>query len=99
MPLQLLPMAMRRLSLGRVTVRALAAIILLAILALEVVQRAAAVPFAELSPPPALQFVETPTATFCVLMASGRASVASARQTLRRSPASSAIGRSSARWP
>lgn len=75
MPLQLLPMAMRRLSLGRVTVtvRAMAALLLLFIaLALGAVQRAAAVPFSSLSPPPSLQLVKTPTATLCVLTATGR---------------------------
>ena len=75
MPLPLLPMPMHRLSLARVTVtvRAMAALLFLFVaLALGAVQRAAAVPFSSLSPPPALQLLKTPTATFCVLMAAGR---------------------------
>ena len=50
---------------------AMAALLLLVALAV-CVQRAAAVPFSSLSPPPALQLLKTPTATLCVLMVSDR---------------------------
>ena len=65
---------MRRPSPCRVTVRAraVAALLLVALALAGAVQRAAAVPFAELSPPPALQLVKTPSTTLCVLMAAGR---------------------------
>ena len=65
-------------SLRRVTVtvraRAMAALLLLVVaLALGGVQRAAAVPFAELSPKPTVQLVTSQNGySFCVLMASGR---------------------------
>ena len=51
-----------------------ALLFLIALLALGgAVQRAAAVPFSSLSPPPALQLVQTSgITTFCVLSASGR---------------------------
>jgi len=65
---------MRFLSLRRVTVRAMAVAALLLLAALAgAVQRAAAVPFAELAPKPTLQLFKTANAgTLCVLMAAGR---------------------------